>query len=90
MATATRLKGVAQTHLVEQAEDVVLVHQVADCLNHRPGCLLEVAVTQAGEGLFVHDLNLRDVALPVVVERFQGEGRGSVRNGSVGMQCANA
>jgi len=52
------------SHLVEEAEDVVLVHEVRHRLNHRPGGLLEVAVTQAGEGLLIHHLDLGDVALP--------------------------
>lgn len=59
-----------QPHLVEQAEHMVLVHQVSHHLHWGPGAALEEALAQLGKGHLVHGEHLTDVALPA--EAMQG------------------
>ena len=54
--------------LVQQAEDVVLVDEVADEVDGRPGPRLEVAVAELRERDLVHRVDLRDVALPLFLD----------------------
>jgi hypothetical protein len=51
-------------HPIEQAEDMVLVHQVCNQLHWGPGGRLVEALTQGGKGYLVHGVDLPDVALP--------------------------
>ena len=54
------------THLVQQAEDVVVVHQVGDALCCRPSGALEEAFTQLAEGQVEHGVDLANIAFPAV------------------------
>ncbi len=52
-------------YLVQQAEDVVIVHYVLDLLHSGPGRGLVVALAQLEERHLVHGLDLRHIAFPV-------------------------
>ncbi len=63
--------------LVEQAEDMVVVHDVGDELYCGPGRGLVVALAQLLERHLVHRLDLWDIALPAKAQ----VGRGALKGG---------
>ena len=51
-------------HLVQHAEDMVMIHQLRDGVHGRPGLRLEEALAEFGKGDVVHGLDLPHVAFP--------------------------